>query len=70
MSPEQQLLAEIESYCAAHGIAPSTLCQKAVKNSNLPDRLRAGKGVTVRIAQQVRAFIQADQPEASSPRAA
>lgn len=60
-SATEALLAEIESYCAASGIAETTFGQKSVKNWRLVESLRSGKGVTLRTADRVRAFIAAQK---------
>lgn len=65
-SATEALLAEIESYCASAGMAETTFGQKAVKNWRLVDSLRSGKGVTLRTADRVRAFIGAQQTGAAA----
>lgn len=64
-SATEALLAEIESYCAASGIAETTFGQKAVKNWRLVESLRSGKCVTLRTADRVRAFIAAQKASAA-----
>jgi hypothetical protein len=57
MSATQQLLSEIEKFCQRTGIQPSTLAKVAVGNGKLPDRLRDGGDVSLRTAEQIRAFM-------------
>ena len=63
MSVSLDLLAEIEDGAKAIGIAPSTLCQRAVKNGQLIKRLQRGESATVETAHKIRAFIEAHRPK-------
>ena len=54
------LLGEIKDGAKALGIAPATLCQRAVQNGAIAKRLEAGRSVTLKTAEQIRAFIAAN----------
>lgn len=56
------LLGRIEEAAAQRGLAPSTLCQLAVKNSKLPIRLQEGKSVTLRTVGKLNAWMEANPP--------
>ncbi|EGJ20417.1 hypothetical protein RSWS8N_00025 [Cereibacter sphaeroides WS8N] len=62
------LLSEIENYAAARGIAPATVTSRAVGNSRLYGRLKAGGSCTIRIADELRRFMT--QPMADKQGAA
>lgn len=57
------LLLEIKQGAKAIGIAPSTLCQRAVANSGLIRRLENGGRVTLETAEQIRAYIKSNRPQ-------
>jgi hypothetical protein len=63
MSVSLDLLQEIKDGAKALGIAPSTLCQRAVKNGHVVRRLEGGRSVTLETATQIRAFIEANRPK-------
>jgi len=58
---EHELIQQVDEYCEAAGLAPATLCRKAVGNSRLYKNLVEGKGCTLRVAAKLREFI-ADNP--------
>lgn len=64
MTDQEKLLADIEAYLSLHGMAASTFGARAVQDGKFVARLRAGKDVTLRTADRVRAFM-AVPPEAS-----
>ena len=70
MDANQQLVAEIEAYAAATGMAVRTFCKKAAGNSELVERMRGGGSVTLKIAERVRNYIRANPAKraGSSPR--
>jgi hypothetical protein len=57
MSDTTALLAEIDAYCARHGISEKTFGQKVVRNWKLVPRLRDGKSVTLRTAAVIREHL-------------
>ncbi|PIE15155.1 MAG: hypothetical protein CSA68_07335 [Rhodobacterales bacterium] len=59
---EQDLIQQVENYCEAAGLAPATLCRKAVGNSRLYKNLIDGKGCTIRVAAKLQEFISANPP--------
>jgi intein/homing endonuclease len=64
MSVSLDLLQEIKDGAKALGIAPSTLCQRAVKNGWIVKRLEEGNGsVTLETANKIRAYIVAHRPK-------
>jgi hypothetical protein len=65
-----ELLDEIIEGAQAIGIAPTTLCQKAVRNGALIGRLEKGGGVNSRTIEQIRAFIAANRPPSAPADAA
>ncbi|MBL4929359.1 hypothetical protein [Fuscibacter oryzae] len=60
-----QIIAEIESYATARGLAPATVTSRAVGNSRLYHRLKAGAGCTLTIAERLRAYM-AEHPADSA----
>jgi hypothetical protein len=59
MAATRDLLDEIRAGASALGIAPTTLCQKAVRHGGLVRRLERGGRVTLETAEQIRSFIRA-----------
>jgi|OM-RGC.v1.034553384 hypothetical protein len=57
------LIAEIEAEAAAAGLSPATVTSRAVGNSRLYARLRAGKGCTLDVAERLLAWIRARRAE-------
>jgi len=57
MTETEQLLREIETYCAAANMAETTFGQKAVHEWSFVQRLREGR-VTVRTMTRAREFIR------------
>lgn len=70
MNANAQLIAEIEAYAKAVGMAESTICKKAGGNAYLLDRMRRGGSVTLTVAERVRAYIVANPPRRERRRAA
>lgn len=58
MTHEQLLLSEIEAFLAETGMGPSYFGEKAVGNSKLVSRLRAGSTITFNTARRARAFME------------
>jgi hypothetical protein len=54
---EHDLIAQIEAFAAARGIAPATVTSRAVGNSRLYTRLVNGGGCSLRIAGKLIAYI-------------
>jgi hypothetical protein len=63
MKDEQTFLREIKEAANVIGIAPTTLCQRAVKNGALVGRLERGKTVTAATMRKVREWIARNRPE-------
>lgn len=64
MSDESlDLLEDIKAGAKALGIAPTTLCQRAVRNGAIVSRLEGGASVTLKTAGAIRAYIAANRPK-------
>lgn len=50
-------LEEIRAAAVRLKLTPKTLCQKAVRNHRLVDRLEAGERVTVQTVERFRGFV-------------
>ncbi len=57
------LLQEIKDGARALGIAPTTLCQRAVRNGAIVSRLEGGASVTLKTAGTIRAYIETHRPK-------
>lgn len=57
MTGTQELLQEIKDGAKALGIAPTTLCQRAVRHGGLIRRLEKGGQVTLETAEEIRSYI-------------
>lgn len=53
-----ELISEIERYATLQGIAPATVTSRAVGNSRLYARLKAGKGCTIKVATRLLSSIK------------
>ena len=54
---EEDLIAHIEAFATARGIAPATVTSRAVGNSRLYARLVQGGGCSLRIAGKLMAYM-------------
>ena len=63
------ILHDIESFLAETGMSATYFGKRAVNNSELVDRLRAGGDVTIRTADRVRAFMADNSPTSEAPHA-
>lgn len=61
----QQLLAEIDAYCASAGIAPATLTTRALNDGKTYERLRAGGQCLPRTMAKIRAYMAAHPASAA-----
>lgn len=61
-SPTSALLAEVEAFLAETGMGESYFGKRAVNNSELVKRLRAGRPVLSTTEASVRAFMSSHQP--------
>ncbi len=64
MSLTLDFLQEVKIGADMLGIAPTTLCQRAVKNGKLIRRLEAGGEVSLGTVEAIRAYIDANRPKA------
>jgi hypothetical protein len=60
---ETILLREIKEAAHVIGIAPTTLCQRAVKNGALVQRLEDGGTVTAATIRKIREWISKHRPK-------
>jgi hypothetical protein len=63
------LRSEIDAYCEAAGLQPSTVCHRAVGNGHLHKRLELGGECLPRTVEKLRAYMRANPPK-SAERAA
>ena len=63
MSISDDILREIKKAAEDMGIAPTTLCQRAVKHGGLVGRLERGGKVTTAVVDEIRAYIDANRPK-------
>lgn len=63
MKDEQILLREIKEAANVIGIAPTTLCQRAIKNGALVQRLEGGDTITFATARKIREWIAKNRPK-------
>lgn len=63
MTSTKQLLAEIDAFLAADGMAATTFGQKAVRNWKIVAHLRNGGTVTLDIADRLRAYMHDNRPK-------
>jgi hypothetical protein len=56
-SSDAALLAEIETFCRDHEISPTAFGEEAIGDRRLVGSLREGRSVTLRTADQIRAFM-------------
>lgn len=68
MSASADFLRELRTAAVILGIAPTTLCQRAVSNGRLVRRLEAGGGVEIETVNKIRAYIASQAP--AKPRVA
>lgn len=64
---KSELLAEIEAYLAATGMAATALGREAVNDSHLVARLRKGNSVTLKTADKVRAYLTRQRQPSVTP---
>jgi hypothetical protein len=60
MTPQAQLLAEIETFLATRDIAETTFGLRAVNDGKLVGRLRDGANMTLATVERVRAYMRAE----------
>ena len=64
---ENDLIAQIEAFAVARGIAPATVTSRAVGNSRLYARLVQGGGCSLRIAGKRLDYIAQPDPSSEAP---
>lgn len=64
---EHTLLDEVEAFLGATGMGASYLGRKAVGNSEVVPRLRAGRDVTTRTAEELRKFMAEHSTARAAP---
>lgn len=60
----ENLIQEIEEYCAATGQAPSSFCLNVVRNGALYKRLKAGGDCGVKQLDKIRKYIRENPADA------
>jgi hypothetical protein len=65
----EELLSEIEAHAAKWGIAPATVTSRAVSNSRLYHRMKAGGACNLDTAQRLRTYMDQAEREAAAPEA-
>ncbi len=58
MNDMKSILSEIEAFCRKHDLAETTFGKQAVNDGKFVARLRAGKSVTLRTLERVRAYME------------
>lgn len=53
----KEIILAIEAYASRHGLSPSTVTERAVRNSRLYSRLKAGGDCTTEVAARVLEYI-------------
>lgn len=53
----EHLISEVEAFAERRGIAPATVTSRAVGNSRLYARLKAGKSCTLEVAERLRLYM-------------
>lgn len=62
MTATKKLQDDIEAFLAQHGMAPTVFGRAACNNPHAVRRLRAGLGLTMRSAEQMRQFMATYKP--------
>jgi hypothetical protein len=53
-----EVLTEVDAFVLATGLAETTLCSRALKDSRVTARIRAGKTVTIATITRLRSFMR------------
>lgn len=61
------VISRIEEFCRRSGLAPATVTVRAVGNSRLYGRLKAGGDCTTAVAARVLAWLDAQEAVGSEP---
>lgn len=61
------VISRIDEFCRRRGVAPATVTGRAVGNSRLYARLKAGGDCTTAVAARVLAWLEAQEPGLSEP---
>lgn len=64
------LIQEIEEFAERHKLAPATVTSRAVGNSRLYRRMKAGGGCNIMIAERLRNFMRGPEAEQEPERKA
>ena len=70
MTPQDQLLSEVEAFLEARKLAPTKFGRLAVNDGKLVSRLRAGANMTISTLDRVRAFMREQEAHDHDERAA
>jgi hypothetical protein len=66
----EQIIKAVDDYAAATGLSPSTICQYALRNRKVYDRLKDGGTCSFASAEALMAWITANPPKAQDRGAA
>lgn len=69
MTLTAQILAEIEAFMVKHALPPSVFGELSCGDRHVIRNLRSGKSITLRRADQIRAFMAQYRPDKPSRRA-
>lgn len=70
MDAIEKLIADIEAYCAKHGMAETTFGRLSVNDGKLVERLRGGKSITLKTLDTINSFLAAPRPTPAPQEAA
>lgn len=57
-----EIISEIEGYAARAGLSPATVTSRAVSNSRLYERMKAGGSCSLKTAGRLRDYMAAHPP--------
>tara|TARA_Y100001951_G_scaffold104016_1_gene114347 strand:- start:9412 stop:9621 length:210 start_codon:yes stop_codon:yes gene_type:complete len=61
MNDIHRIISEVDAYCAATGLKPTTVCNRALNNARLYDRLKTNADQVDRYADKLRSWMK-DNP--------
>lgn len=64
------IIRELESYAEMVGLSPATVTSRAVSNSRLYERMKAGGSCSLKTADRVRSYMAANPPSVRKESAA
>lgn len=64
---DADMLAKVDAFCESHGMAPTTFGRLAAGDGSLVPNLRAGRSLTLKLANKVVDFMAEYRLEAAKP---